>query len=141
MFFNVDYKSGRLEINKQYEPLAVAFKERAAFSRNMLLAALPAGPYAHQYIAFELGTGKGQLLLARPDSTRLEAQRLWDALHHHFGSELKEPVAVTREDWSRIDQEWKDFLRVRHSQGKAGSTSETTVGALQPTKSYGVEGT
>lgn len=140
MFFNVDYESGRLEINKRYEPLAVAFKERAAFSKGMLLAALPAGPSAHQYILFELETGKGQLLLTRPESTSLEAQRLWDALHAQFGNELKEPVAVTRDDWSRIDQEWRDFLLVRESQGVVESADASTGRPVHPAVSSGVAG-
>ena len=113
MFFNVDYKTGRLEINRRYEPLALAFKERAAFSKNMLLAALPAGPNAHQYLLFDLASGGGRLLLAAPGVEQPEARRLWDALHEHYRGELKPAVAVTREDWPRIDKEWSGFLHDR----------------------------
>ena len=110
MFFRVDYETGRLEINKQYEPLALAFKERAAFSKEMLLAALPAGPDAHQYLLFNLADGRGRLLLEPPGPDQAEAKRLWDALHANYRGELKPAVAVTREDWTRIDHEWRSFL-------------------------------
>jgi hypothetical protein len=125
MFFNVDYSTGRLEISKRYEPLAIAFKERAAFTRNQLLAALPAGPYAHQYLLFDLTTGNGQLLLGPPGADQRDAQRLWNALHTHFDGELKPAVAVTRDDWARIDQEWRDFLHTYERQQVARPPSSS----------------
>lgn len=119
-FFNVDYATGRLEISKRYEPLAVAFKERAAFSKEMLLAALPAGPYAHQYLLFDLANGSGRLLLEEPGSEQPEAQRLWHALHANYPGELQPAVVVTRDDWPRIDEEWRSFLQRRETMVQTG---------------------
>jgi len=127
MFFRVDQSTGRLEISEPVEPLAVAFKERAAFSKDELLAALPAGPDAHQYLLFDLATGNGRLLLERPGSEQPESQRLWDALHSHFGAELKPAVAVTREDWPRIDQEWRDFFSPRNGRTRQRLDEENHV--------------
>ena len=47
-------------------PLALAYKERAAFTRDQLLAAMPAGPYAHQYIFLDFPQNRGRLLMAGP---------------------------------------------------------------------------
>ncbi len=132
MFFNVDYLTGRLEISKRFEPLAIAFKERAAFTKTHLLAALPAGPYAHQYLLFDLTTGNGQLLLGPPGADQGDAQRLWNALHTYFDGELKPAVAVTRDDWARIDQEWREFLHTHESRQVAappGSFAEPAAAA------------
>jgi hypothetical protein len=111
MFFEVDPVTARLEIRGLYEPLAIAFKERAAFTAKRLLAALPASPDSHQYLLFDTTTGNGRLLLERPDAADPEGQRLWDALHAHYGEEMKPAVAVRREDWGRIEEEWGGFLR------------------------------
>jgi hypothetical protein len=111
MFFEVDPVTARLEIRDLYEPLAIAFKERAAFTAKRLLAALPASPDSHQYLLFDTTTGNGRLLLERPDAADPEGQRLWDALHAHYGDEMKPAVAVRREDWGRIEEEWGGFLR------------------------------
>jgi arylsulfatase A-like enzyme len=112
MFFEVDPVTARLEIRSLYEPLAIAFKERAAFTSKRLLAALPASPDSHQYLLFDTTTGNGRLLLERPDDAAdPEGQRLWDALHAHYGEEMKPAVAVRREDWGRIEEEWGGFLR------------------------------
>jgi hypothetical protein len=110
-FFSVVPATGRLELNERLAPLATTFKERATYSDQFLLAAIPAGPYAHQYLLFDLHTGKGRLLLDRPGVDDREAQRLWDGLHDHYRGELKAPSAVTREDWTRIDSEWEQFYR------------------------------
>ena len=105
-FFEVDPTTARLHIRPAYAPLATAFKERAAFTRNQLLAAMPAGPFAHQYIYFDFEAGRGRVLLSRPDSTEPIAQRLWDGLAEHYGAELKRPVAIAREDWPIIEAQW-----------------------------------
>lgn len=111
MFFNVNRNSGRLELNEKYAPLATSYKERAAFTGNQLLAALPAGPYAHQYLLFDLARGRGQLLQSRPGDDMPEAQALWDGMQRHYSGELQPAIAVTREDWPRIDREWQDYYR------------------------------
>lgn len=115
-FFVVDPKTTRLHIRTYYAPLALAFKERAAFTRDQLLAAIPAGPYAHQFLYIDFPKHHGRLLLERPLDDDPTAQRLWDAMQDHYKGELRKPVAVTREDWPRIDQEWENFLEVRQKE-------------------------
>jgi hypothetical protein len=119
MFFEIDPRTARLHIKSLFAPLALAYKERAAFTHDRLLAAIPAGPYAHQYLYFDFPNRHGQLLLERPGSDMSEAQRLWDALQVHYRGELKTAVAVTPDDWPRIDAEWENFLRDRHGNGSS----------------------
>ena len=112
-FFELDPKTARLHIRETYAPLAIAFKERAAFTPGHLLAALPAGPDAHQYVFFDTRSGDGRLLLGRPADDDPVAQQLWDAMGRQYGSELKTPVAVTRADWPTIDAAWASFFQPR----------------------------
>jgi len=109
IFFEIERTSGRIQINPAYAPLAIAFKERAAFHEDRLLAAMPAGPFSHQYIYFDFGQHKGKLLTQRPGNNEPEQQTLWDALFEHYGDELKPAVTVTPEDWDRIAFEWQQF--------------------------------
>lgn len=118
-FFEVDAETARLHIRPSYAPLALAYKERAAFTRHQLLAALPAGPYAHQYLLFDFAARRGRLLLARPGNEEPQARRLWDSLHEHFAGELRVPVATTRADWERNAREWDNFIRDRQARGSA----------------------
>jgi hypothetical protein len=110
-FFEVDPTTARLHIRTGYVPLATAFKERAAFTRNELLAAIPAGPFAHQYIYLDFRASHGRVLLARPDDTEPVAQRLWDELNAHYAGELRRPVSITKDDWPIIDAQWTVFAR------------------------------
>ncbi len=87
MFFEIEPVSGRLQINPKFAPLAIAYKERAAFTQDKLLAATPAGPYAHQYIYFDFGQREGKLLTQRPGDNQPDPQSLWDALAVHYGDE------------------------------------------------------
>jgi arylsulfatase A-like enzyme len=113
-FFEVDPKTARLHLKPKLAPLATAYKERAAFTKNYLLAAMPAGPYAHQYLYIDLERSYGRLLLERPlDDELPEAQRLWDAMSEHYAGELQPAVSITPEDWPRIGHEWETFLQVR----------------------------
>ena len=66
MFFAVNPETARLSMRERYVPLALAFKERAAFDETQLLAAIPAAPNAHQYVLVNKATREGRLLLARP---------------------------------------------------------------------------
>lgn len=109
-FFRVDWETGRLNIRSNYVPLVIAFKERAAFTDRLLLAALPAGPKRHQYLLLSRQTGNGKLLMARPSGDEPEAQHLWDAMNAYYGAELKEPTAVTAEDLPDIDRGWEQFF-------------------------------
>jgi hypothetical protein len=114
-FFEVDPDTARLQIQPKYAPLVTTYKERAAFSKDQLLAAIPAGPYAHQYVFFDFPRHHGRVLLERPSDDDPDAQRLWDALFAHYQSELQKAVSITPEDWTRIDQEWTNFIQVRES--------------------------
>jgi hypothetical protein len=109
MFFMVDAKTARLHINPQYAPLATSFKERAAFTRNQLLAAMPAGPFSQQYVYLDFEQHRGKLLLGRPDKAGPE-QTLWDALARNYPGELHSPVRVTPADWPRLEKEWEEFF-------------------------------
>ena len=95
--------------------LARAYKERAAFTSQYLLAALPAGPDAHQYVYFDIASGSGELLLARPGPELPEGQRLWDALSEHFAGELMTPRRVTLQDWPVIAEQWRKYFSNRHT--------------------------
>jgi hypothetical protein len=137
-FFEVDPATARLHIRTGYAPLATAFKERAAFTRNEVLAAIPAGPFAHQYIYLDLRASHGRVLLGRPGDAEPVAQRLWDALNEHYVGELHRPVSITKEDWPIVQAQWTVFAReaVRNralaqqqdAEGPAQLPEETTVG-------------
>jgi arylsulfatase A-like enzyme len=122
-FFGIDPADGRLAIRDDFLPLALAYKERAAFSPTHLLAAIPAGPHADQYVYFDTVTGDGQLLLERPGPDLPEGQRLWDALQAHYVGELRPATRVTLDDWPRIERDWVNFFVDRRK--KSAHDSET----------------
>jgi hypothetical protein len=109
-FFEIDPGTTRIHIRERMIPLAHAYKERAAFTSSQLLAALPAGPDAHQYVQFDMSTGNGKLLLRRPNADDPEGQRLWDALQQQYPGELKAPTRVMIQDWPAIAEAWTDFF-------------------------------
>jgi hypothetical protein len=122
-FFGIDPQTARMHIWPRMLPLVRAFKERAAFTQEHLLAAMPAGPNAHQYVYFDIGTGDGELLLGRPGPELPEGQLLWDALHAHFAGELQPPTRTTLEEWPRIAEEWANyFIDRRNSSSVAPAT-------------------
>jgi hypothetical protein len=115
-FFGIDPATSRMHIRERMIPLVHAYKERAAFTSQHLLAAMPAGPDAHQYVYFDLATGNGKLLLARPGLELPEGQRLWDALATHFSGELRPPTRTTMNDWPAIGVAWRDYFINRKDQ-------------------------
>jgi hypothetical protein len=117
-FFEIDTKTARMHIRDNWAPLAIAYKERSAFTGHHVLAAIPAGPYAQQYIYVDKTSGSGRLLMSRPGDEDVEAQRLWDALSEHYPGEMHRPVSTKREDWPVLDKEWGEFLAKRDA-GKA----------------------
>lgn len=124
-FFGIDPATTRMHIRPKMIPLAHAFKERAAFTSEHLLAAIPAGPDAHQFVFFEIDTGNGELLLGRPGPDRPEAQRLWDALHEHFGDELKTPTRTMIQQWPELARQWQEFfIRRKNRPDEAGSSPQ-----------------
>jgi len=116
-FFGIDPATSRMHIRERMLPLVRAYKERAAFTSQHLLAALPAGPDAHQYVYFDIASGKSRLLLDRPGPELAEGARLWDALHSHYGAELRPAARVTMGDWPRIEKEWENYFAVRRNAG------------------------
>jgi hypothetical protein len=114
-FFGIDPSSTRIFIRHKMLPLARAYKERAAFTSRHLLAALPAGPDAHQYVYFDIGSGSGELLMARPGPELAEGQQLWDALNAHFAGELMTPRRVTGQDWPSIAEQWRKYFSNQHT--------------------------
>lgn len=126
-FFGIDPATSRMYIRHELLPLAHAYKERAAFTSRHLLAALPAGPDAHQYLYFDLQSGNGQLLLERPGPEPEDAQRLWDALEAHFPGELRSPTRVMLADWPAIDKAWRDFFVTRGERAVSGAPAATTM--------------
>jgi hypothetical protein len=68
-----------MSVRKNFIPLVVALKERAAFTDSLLLAALAAGPEAHQYLLIDRASGNGQLLMEPPAEGSAERE-LWDAI-------------------------------------------------------------
>jgi hypothetical protein len=109
-FFGIDPVTTRMHIRPRLMPLVRAFKERAAFTPDHLLAAVPAGPNAHQFVYFDIATGNGELLLERPGPDLPGGQLLWDSLHSHFEGELRAPTRTTMDQWPRIAVEWRDFF-------------------------------
>ena len=65
-FFEVDQQSGRMSVRRSFMPLVLAYKERAAFTDDLLLAAMPAGPDAHSTFCWIGPRGNGRLLLEPP---------------------------------------------------------------------------
>jgi len=127
-YFEVDPATARLQLRPKYAPLVTTYKERAAFTQDFLLAAIPAGPYAHQYLFFDFPRHHGRVLLERPGDDDPDAQKLWDALFAHYPGELKTPVSITPEDWMRIEQEWTNFTHVRESGQHPPVSAEDSAG-------------
>ena len=112
-FFEVSPSTGRMSIRKGWTPLSLAYKERAAFTEKLLLAALPAGPDAHQYVLVDKVTGQARLLLDRPGPENPQAQDLWDAMWRYYAGELRRPVSITQDDWPIIEEQWRTYFTRR----------------------------
>jgi hypothetical protein len=100
-FFGIDPETTRMHIRRRMLPLANASKE---------LAAIPAGPYVHQYVYFDIAKGNGELLLQRPGPELPEGSLLWDAPYEHFAGELRTPTTTTIEEWPKIAGQWSNFF-------------------------------
>jgi len=120
-FFQVSSETGRMSVRENLRPLALAYKERAAFTDTLLLAAIPAGPDAHQYLLLDRATGNGRLLLEAPRPETSLERRLWDALAAEHGDLLKRPVSITMEDWPLIEYQWGQFFVTRAARAKAAA--------------------
>lgn len=118
-FFEVDPNSGRIHIRSRYVPLVLAFKERAAFTDDLLLVALPAGPDAHEYLLLDRKAGNGRVLMGPPDPANPDERHLWDRMMVEFGGEMQTPTNVELDDMPAIDQGWQDFFRTRERRPQA----------------------
>ena len=130
-YFVIDSGSGRMRIRKSMAPLAIAYKEKAAFTKKNLLAAMPAGPQAAQYVYFDLQTGSGRLLLERPGADDPDAQRLWDALYAYYGAEARKPTVVSPADWPGIEEEWANYLNSLRAASQPNSTGTVVDSAVR----------
>jgi hypothetical protein len=120
-FFEVNKETGRMTIRKNHMPLSIAYKERAAFTDDLFLAAIPAGPDAHQYLLLNRATGNGRLLLEPPPPQLAADRHLWDAMSERFGDELKRPVSITMRDWPIIEAQWNQFFLIREARARAAA--------------------
>jgi hypothetical protein len=120
-FFEVNRDTGRMSIKRSFMPLSIAYKERAAYTDDLLLAAIPAGPDAHQYLLLDRKTHNGRLLLEPPPADAGAERRLWDALSERYGDELRRPVSITMKDWPIIEAQWNQFFVNREARDKAAA--------------------
>ena len=120
-FFAVSAETGRMSVRENFVPLSLAYKERAAFTDDLYLAALPAGPDAHQYLLLDRATGNGRLLLGPPSPESAAARQLWDAMAARYGDELREPVSITMEDWAIVEAQWSAFFITREARARAAA--------------------
>ena len=119
-FFEVSSETGWMSVRENFRPLTLAFKERAAFTDTLHLAALPAGPDAHQYLLLDRSTRNGRLLLEPPAPDTAE-RRLWDSMMARYGDELQRAVSINMDDWPIIDAQWNQFFVIREARAKAAA--------------------
>ncbi len=108
-FFEVDPETARLHMRPEYVPLALAYKERAAFTRDQLACGHAGRTVRASVPVHRLREHHGRLLLARPLDDEPDAQRLWDAIVRITRVNHKGPVATTPDDWPRIVNGWTAF--------------------------------
>jgi hypothetical protein len=90
VFYELNPATGWVQFRSSRLPLLMTRKQRAAFSRNSLLAAIP-GPAVGSisYLFTDRHTPLPRRLAGRPDpAADPEAARLWDELHARFAGEL-----------------------------------------------------
>jgi hypothetical protein len=93
IYYEMDPDSGWVQLRPDRLPEILARKQRAALSRDALLAAIPSwsdGSVAYLYS--DRHAPAPRRLEAPPDpATEPEAARLWQALQHRFPGELQAP--------------------------------------------------
>lgn len=90
IYYDLVPETGWLQLKPDRLGALLEQKERAAMSRQLLLAALPPGENrSRQYILAPRGGGLAMRLDAPPDpAVHPEAARLWQALHERFAGEI-----------------------------------------------------
>ena len=91
-YYNVDSHSGWLELRAEKLPEIEARRERAALSRNYILAALPTLEGDSRFVLADRKTGDARLLLSAQQEDQ-EIQALWQALHQKYGHFLGAPAS------------------------------------------------
>lgn len=88
--FFVMNQEARLEVRPELLPRLIADKERAAFSRDWFLGAMPSpeGPQSHIYLFSGRRGDAPRRVTAEPTDSDPELRRLWLALRAHYGEEL-----------------------------------------------------
>lgn len=89
-FYELDPASGWVQFRSDRLPWLLAQKQRAALSKNSLLAEIPAAnEESVSWLFTDRRSPLPRRLLGRPDpAADPEASRLWDALHARFKGEL-----------------------------------------------------
>jgi hypothetical protein len=94
VFYEIEHASGWVQFRADRLPDLLAAKQRAAFSPDNLLAAIPdrsAG--APRYLFTSRRDPHPQVLVGSPRNwTQLEARRLWEALNARYPGELPGPA-------------------------------------------------
>jgi hypothetical protein len=93
-FFRMDPDSGRFEVRQELMPDLLADKERAALTRDWLLAAVPNRDDRHtqKYVLASRHDGSARRLEAPPTPDDGEVYSLWQELHRQYGEELLPPA-------------------------------------------------
>jgi arylsulfatase A-like enzyme len=89
-FFRMNPATARLEVRPELMSRLIADKERAAFSRDWLLGAMPTpgGPQSHIYVFVGRHGQAPRRVTVEPPDDGSELRRLWVAMHEHYGEEL-----------------------------------------------------
>ena len=90
VFYRLDPATGWVQFRPDHLPFLMAHKQRAALSRDALLAAIPGQQEGTvSWLFTDRRSPLPRRLQGRPDAaTEPEATRLWDALHARFKGEL-----------------------------------------------------
>jgi hypothetical protein len=90
--YSVDPQTGRLELKPQFMLDLMKHKERAAISRDRILAAIPGSHGATVFLVVPRAGGMPEVLTAPPDTAEDPGlRRLWDALLRRYPGELASP--------------------------------------------------
>jgi hypothetical protein len=89
-YYEIEPETGWVQLRQSRLPELMAKKQRAALSRDSLLAAIPSWTDdSHTYLFMDRHSPLPRRLEGRPDAVAdPEAARLWDALHARFPGEL-----------------------------------------------------
>jgi len=89
-FFRMNPQNARLEVRSEMLSRLISDKERAAFSSEWLLGAMPTpgGAQSHIYVFVGRNGEAPRRVMTEPGDADPELRRLWLALREHYGDEL-----------------------------------------------------